>query len=358
MENLYALYRELEQDKLSFIYNGEVSDEITQGVIRISDYNLTHIEEVTDLKKKVNFIMVECFQNIVRHGKSPLAGLRSPTGLFATRVVGESNYISSVNLIEVGEIDNLRTKLGRINQLSKDKLKALYLDVLQNKSLSAKGGAGLGLIEIARKTGQKLGFDFESVNDSFSNFYLSIKLSKDAPDPNSGKEALRYTKEFDKRIRDSNVIIVYKGDFGKDSIMPIIAILEDKLKDGHAGKAFYVVLVEMLQNVSRHALDLYNREGIFMIQQPEDGGLLISVGNVVNDDARKLITERVADLNSMDEEQMKAHYKQALRSGGFGERGGAGLGLIEIARKANGPLVVKFDDLGEGLYFFTFHVRI
>lgn len=358
MEYLFDLYKELSADKLSFIYNGEVSDDITEGIIRISDYNLNNIEEVTHMRKRVSFIMMECFQNIVRHGKRPLAALKNPSGLFSTRLVGTSNFVSSVNLIDAKEIDTLRKKLHEINTLPKDKLKALHLDVLNNRALSAKGGAGLGLIEIARKTGQPLGYDFESVNDTFTNFYLSIKLSPEeqAERIKMGEEALRYTKDFDKRIRESDILIIYKGDFGKDSIMPIISILEEKMKDESASKALYVILVEMLQNVSRHALDLYNREGIFLIRKKSDGHLFISVGNVVNGESKQIISERIEALNKLDAEQLKVEYKRALREGGFGERGGAGLGLIEIARKASAPMQAIFDPLPEGLFFFTFNV--
>jgi hypothetical protein len=41
-----------------------------------------------------------------------------------------------------------------------------------------KGGGGLGMIDIARKTGQKLNFDFAPVDDKYSFFSLNIKISQ------------------------------------------------------------------------------------------------------------------------------------------------------------------------------------
>ncbi len=143
--------------------------------------------------------------------------------------MGDANYVSSINLIEMDEVELLRNKLNQLNTIEKDKLKALYLEVLNNEELSAKGGAGLGLIQLARKAGQPISFDFENINEQLSNFYLSLKLTGDGDQTQPG-EALRFTKSFDQRIKDSDVLMVYKGDFGKDSIMPIIQIIEEKMK--------------------------------------------------------------------------------------------------------------------------------
>ncbi len=245
-----------------------------------------------------------------------------------------------------------------MNGIEKDKLKALYLQVLNNVELSAKGGAGLGLIQLARKAGQPIPFDFENSNEQLSNFYLSLKLIGNESQTQPG-EALRFTKAFDKRIKESDVVMVYKGDFGKDSIMPIIHIIEEKMKaENEVGpKAFFVILVELLQNVSRHNINNEMKDGIFMITDAGDGYYWTSVGNVVDSEAMNLLKERIDGLNSMDTMELKKAYKQTLREGSFSEKGGAGLGLIEIARKSSDKLIYSFDENGDGKYFFTFNVK-
>ncbi len=68
VEKLFDYYRELENDRLSFIFNGDVSDDITDGIIRITEYNVNNFETLAKLSRRISFIMVECFQNVVRHG--------------------------------------------------------------------------------------------------------------------------------------------------------------------------------------------------------------------------------------------------------------------------------------------------
>lgn len=359
MKPLFEFYKELERDRLSLIFNGEVTDEITDGIIRITDYNVNNMEELAKMRKRVSFILLECFQNLVRHGKPDSEDKNSPSALFATRLVDGSNYVSSINLIDVAEIDRLKEKLMLVNTLEKDKLKALYLEVLSNTEISSKGGAGLGLIEIARRTGRPLGFDFENLDDKVSNFYLSVKLTGQESDGSNGaEESIRFTKEFDKMVKDSQVLMLYKGDFGKDSIMPIIQIIEERIKanEDMGNKAFFLILVELLQNVSRHSIDNMQKDGIFAINTDEEG-YSISVGNVVEGEVRTELTTRIDELNSMDTDGLKQLYKRTLREGSFSDKGGAGLGLIEIARKSRGALDYDFDGLADGKFFFTFNVK-
>jgi hypothetical protein len=60
--------------------------------------------------------------------------------------------------------------------MSGDELKDLYKEVLNRDERSGKGGGGLGMIDIARKTGKKLNFDFIRINDKLSFFSLNITI--------------------------------------------------------------------------------------------------------------------------------------------------------------------------------------
>ncbi|MCB0754084.1 MAG: hypothetical protein H6603_01440 [Flavobacteriales bacterium] len=359
MEQLFDYYKELENDRLSFIFNGDVSDDITDGIIRITEFNVNNFEALNTLSRRISFIMVECFQNVVRHGKSTDEKKEKSEGLFAARLLGDANYVSSINMIDVKEVEKLREKLNQLNSIEKDKLKALYLEVLNNEEISTKGGAGLGLIQLARKAGQPISYDFENLNEQLANFYLSLKLTNNDGTTQPG-EALRFTKDFDKRIKASDVLMVYKGDFGKDSIMPIISIIEEKMRaENEVGpKGFFLILVELLQNVSRHNIQEKGfKDGIFMITEAGDGEYWTSVGNVVDTKTKELLSERIDGLNGMDAMDLKKAYKQTLREGSFSDKGGAGLGLIEIARKSSDKLTYSFEDMGNGKFFFTFNVK-
>ncbi len=109
MERVFDYYKELENDRPCFIFNGDVSDDITDGIIRITELNVNNFEALAKLSRRISFIMVECFQNVVRHGakKDDSPGEKSD-GLFAARLLGDTNYVSSINLIDMSEVELLR----------------------------------------------------------------------------------------------------------------------------------------------------------------------------------------------------------------------------------------------------------
>ena len=82
------------------------------------------------------------------------------------------NYILNEN------INGLRRRLDEVNALSKEELKEYYKKVLNNGEMSLKGGGGLGMIDIARKTGEKLEYEFLEIDNKVSFFTLNIKVSQ------------------------------------------------------------------------------------------------------------------------------------------------------------------------------------
>jgi hypothetical protein len=85
-------------------------------------------------------------------------------------------YIEAGNPILKDDIDGLQQKLDRINNLDKHGLKELYKDTITNGRFSVKGGAGLGFIEMAKLSGERLTYNFEKIDDQFSFFRFAINI--------------------------------------------------------------------------------------------------------------------------------------------------------------------------------------
>ena len=76
-------------------------------------------------------------------------------------------------LFPLSEYHDLKVKLDEINNLETKEIRNVYRQMLSNSEFSNKGGAGLGLIEMAKKTGNKLDYDFVELDNEFSYFILS-----------------------------------------------------------------------------------------------------------------------------------------------------------------------------------------
>jgi hypothetical protein len=85
-------------------------------------------------------------------------------------------YIICQNPIKNEHIPDLQKKLETVNSKDFEGLRLLYRETISNGKFSHKGGAGLGIIEMAKISGNPLLFTFEQINESFSWYSLTIKF--------------------------------------------------------------------------------------------------------------------------------------------------------------------------------------
>jgi hypothetical protein len=55
---------------------------------------------------------------------------------------------------------------------------------------------------------------------------------------------------------------------------------------------------------------------------------------------------------------LRVRYVECLCNNEWSEKGGAGLGLLSMAKKSNGPLDYQFLELESGKYLFTLGILI
>lgn len=361
LDSTYNFFRLLKEDNLAFIYQGSFSNKIIAMATNLIKNNIDNKSGFVTLRNKLSFLMVESFQNIVRHGDKSDLGLGQE--IFITRNFGNTYYIISANLIENEKVDFLKEKLEQVNTADKDDLKKLYVEVLTNKKLSSKGGAGLGLIDMARKSGEKLIFDFVPINKGFSFFYLQMRLkSKNKKVIKERELPLEQSKELHVETSKSNLFIIQKGNFSQDAIGPVLKMVENNMQNQvlRVQKIAFLMLVEILQNISKHAFPIDGiKEGIFLMGEYEDK-YIISTGNYIENRNIPYLKDYLASLNKLSKEELNTLYRKTLREGREieTETGGAGLGLIDIARESCDKLEYEFFPIDDKLSFFSIIVKI
>jgi hypothetical protein len=182
MVNIYDFYEQMERSNIMLSFKGDITSQLLTSVLQIMESKLDDMQEEPRIKKKVYNVLVECLQNLYHHmdEDKQLSVNNAETYRSAIFMIGKiDNHYSVItgNYIRVDNINALKTKLDGINALSKEELKEYYKAVLNNGEMSVKGGGGLGMIDIARKTGQKLDYHFMPVDDKYSFFSLNIKIS-------------------------------------------------------------------------------------------------------------------------------------------------------------------------------------
>ncbi|UII29332.1 SiaB family protein kinase [Fulvivirga maritima] len=175
MKYIFDLHQTMLDHHLILVYEGEFTQEITKSVLAMAERNMDSSGEESSTKRKVFNVMVECLQNIVKHADEV------DHNHAAVFMIGkhENEYIIiSGNPIRRENVASLKEKLEHINSLDKDGLKGLYKDIIKSTEISDKGGAGLGFVDMARKSGQKLDFDFLEMEDGNSFFCLKSCIAR------------------------------------------------------------------------------------------------------------------------------------------------------------------------------------
>ena len=175
-------YTNLNGGDVLLAYKGSITSDLISNVLEVVETKLEDLSEGSKVRKKVYNVLVESLQNLYHHVEDmpdnvqykfdPKFGI-----LVITRISNNSYKISTGNFISSNKIKLLKDKIDKINSLSIDELKDMYKFILNHQKLSAKGGGGLGLVDIARKTGSKLEYSFENFNNDYYFFNLEVLVS-------------------------------------------------------------------------------------------------------------------------------------------------------------------------------------
>ncbi len=177
---VYDYYVKMKSQEVSLVYEGEITHQITKAFTSLTESKMLKEDEPSTVQKKVFHVMVECLQNISKHaeGADETESGKDGRGIFMVSKGEEEYNVTTGNVIPIDKIDDLKGMLENINSLDKVGLKKLYKQQIREGRLSDKGGAGLGFIDIAKKTGQKLDFHFRAIDERTAFFILTTTISR------------------------------------------------------------------------------------------------------------------------------------------------------------------------------------
>lgn len=163
-----------EQDIL-LAYRDVITEETVQQLLELSELKLTMHGEERKLRKKVFNVLVECLQNVVNHSyrcetdcASILIISKTPDAI----MVRTGNMVSNLNLME------FETRVTKVNQLVMDTVRETYGKQLESAQFSAKGGAGLGLLDMYRRSGQPIDYAIHTIDESKSFLSISVSIGR------------------------------------------------------------------------------------------------------------------------------------------------------------------------------------
>lgn len=181
--DLFALKEQIDQQDLFFCFKGPISQSLVaeMGGLLKRKMSLENAKKMAVMR--VFGVVVENAQNILRYSAERVVhSIFSPQeqelsiGIIA---VGQENghfFVLSGNAVDNSQVEPLQERLNRLQTMTAEELKTFYLDQRQQDPLPGAKGAGLGLIEMARKASKPLAYDFTPIDVERSFFSLKIVI--------------------------------------------------------------------------------------------------------------------------------------------------------------------------------------
>ena len=180
--NIFEIYKQLEERNVIISFKGVMTSEILTTTLQIMESRMDKLEERPKIRKKVFNVLVECLQNLYHHIDDDIDDKSTPQNkrncLFMIARENAAYIITTGNYIKPEDSPILEEKLDTINGMTRDELKSYYKQVLNEGTMSDKGTAGLGMIDIARKSGKKLEYDLTPINENLTFFSLSVRIQE------------------------------------------------------------------------------------------------------------------------------------------------------------------------------------
>ncbi len=164
-------------------------------------------------------------------------------------------------------------------------------------------------------------------------------------------------------------VLHYKGKFTFERIGMLLNELKNK-KDTYQidpvqYKKLLTLMIEILENVLKYS----DHFEVFVLDYPDyqpefelllnDDGFILTSRNPVRERDKKEISKRIDKINTSDDDELRKIYRDTITNGIFTEKGGAGLGFIEMAKITTNNIAYSFKPIDKGFYYFelTLHIN-
>jgi len=366
---VYELAKSVRDEYFEYFYRGHFTAKITESILSLTEAKFTHDRDAAKIKKKISFVMIECLQNITRHQDSPNDSKIKDSGMFVLQRTRNKVIVTTGNIILNDKISDLEGHLLKIRDLNQDELKIYYQEVLSNGIISEKGGAGLGLIAMARRTNGKIDFKFKNIDETYSYFYLQNAMELEESDGLSENVesllSLERLSKFHDLLNIENVLLNFNGEFAFDKLETILPILEaQNAVENNSKQTAYDLTVKLLKNIIYFADNEFDNgdgkrsnRGIFLLSK-KDENVFLTAGNYILKSKALILRNKIDLMNKTSVESLVKINKYLKEFFLLDESKNPDLSLLDMKLKSKNDLFYSFTSVNETRSFFTLQIVV
>ena len=161
-------------------------------------------------------------------------------------------------------------------------------------------------------------------------------------------------------LRANRVIMAYNGAVSDELMVTLADLLKHRMlsnDDPRRSKVVFSVFMEAVQNLIWHGRDREGPAGMIMIAE-DDEGVCVICGNRISRTKSTELGHRLEQLQNADKDTLRQLYREGMSRSADHEGPGAGLGLLEIVRRATSPISFTFVDVDDDSVDFVLAARI
>ncbi|MEO5359233.1 MAG: SiaB family protein kinase [Nitrospirota bacterium] len=178
LTNLYDIYCRMQKEEIFFSFSGPISQHVVEGIGATLKLKMEIEENDVNTIQKVFSIYVEQIQNVMNYSAQRLSKAKEGgdlgIGIFIVGIQDGHFYVRCGNNIYNDKVFMIKEQVDRMKNLGSEELKTMFRERRKNPPPEGSKGAGLGLIEMARKASRPLEIDITPVDDRLS--FLSITV--------------------------------------------------------------------------------------------------------------------------------------------------------------------------------------
>jgi aspartyl-tRNA synthetase len=175
---------------------------------------------------------------------------------------------------------------------------------------------------------------------------------------------VQHIQRFYEQLKEEGIIFSFSGPVSQSLLEGIGQTLRQKMVLEETSitvtQKVFSIFVELMQNVISYSAERGATGedepdlsfGILLIGK-RDSHFYIKCGNYITQEQKQPLVDKLTKIQSMSKEDLKKHYKEQRRKESADESKGAGLGFIEMARKASEPIEFDFAQSEDGNFFFV-----
>jgi hypothetical protein len=182
LEDIQSIYHQLvlgtlsaaPKETLIFSHFGDFSQTKVDSTIKLIESAIMEAGDKRQTMRRICSVLIEILQNTSLH-----AAKDGNNHMHAYLIIARSSdkyRILTGNLILSGDIKVLENRMKGITMMDKNAIRKLFIETLCNEDFSYKGGAGLGLLTIAKRSLEEIQYSISSINETFGYFQMEITM--------------------------------------------------------------------------------------------------------------------------------------------------------------------------------------